>query len=49
MPESSATLARRLAMLSHARHNRRGRRALLGTAYSEFWWQISLPLEPPLA
>lgn len=29
MPESPATLARGLAMLSHARHNRRGQRALL--------------------
>ena len=28
MSEASATLACRLAMLSHARHNRRGRRAL---------------------
>ena len=29
MSEASALLARRLAMLSHARHNRRGQRALL--------------------
>ena len=29
MSEASAPLARRLAMLSHARHNRRGQRALL--------------------
>jgi len=29
MSEASATLARRLAMLSHARHHRRGQRALL--------------------
>jgi len=29
MSEASATLARRLAMLSHARRNRRGQRALL--------------------
>ena len=29
MSEASATLARTLAMLSHARHDRRGQRALL--------------------
>jgi len=29
LSEASATLARRLAMLSHARHHRRGQRALL--------------------
>ena len=29
MSEPSATMARTLAMPSHARHNRRGRRALL--------------------
>ena len=29
MPEASALMARRLAMLSHARRNRKGHRALL--------------------
>ena len=49
MSEASAPLAGTLAMPSHARHHRRGQRALLRDRVLRVLVADSLPREPPLA
>ena len=49
MSEASATLARRFAMLSPARHHRRGQRALLRDRVLRVLVADLVAAEPPLA
>ena len=49
MSEASATLARSLAMLSHARQDPGEQRAPFRDRVPRVRWRISLPLEPRLA